>query len=317
MSTVIPAESYRILRINATATEAGTLTVRGIWAQLPGGAPEEFLLPLATDDEERRSARRKSILDAESLRTKSSGLAARPEERTRRRQSLVETAKAAPPPTQTFLTCKVVEEQPLLRIRRTTLSHGAVMLYDGERCVLNEELVLPDTDNCLLLVSSTFRLTVENISSVPVDFIKLAFDDTSVSVAQQALAEGELSVAEAYETEYDLVHRPVFSYQGITNETIGPEKKSTIAVTCFGKRGWCAARITIIPLNTKPLPSFIALALTDRSNFRILMLVGPENPRQTFSIPAKLSILSRSRCLKLCAARLWTSSHSGTVPTMA
>ncbi|KAG8937942.1 hypothetical protein FRC00_008884 [Tulasnella sp. 408] len=173
VSTLIPAESYRVLRINATATEPGILTVRGIWAQLPGGAAQEFLLPLATDEEERRTDRRKSILDAESLRTKSSGLAARPEERSKRRQSLVEAAKAAPPATQTFLTCKVVEEQPLLRFRRTTLSHGAVMLYDGE------------------------RLTVENISSIPVDFVKLAFDDTSISAAQQALADGELSVAEA------------------------------------------------------------------------------------------------------------------------
>ncbi|KIO28174.1 hypothetical protein M407DRAFT_72139 [Tulasnella calospora MUT 4182] len=215
VSTLIPAESYRVLRINATATEPGVLTVRGIWAQLPGGAAQEFLLPLATDEEERRTDRRRSILDAESLRTKSSGLAARPEERSKRRQSLVEAAKAAPPASQTFLTCKVVEEQPLLRIRRTTLSHGAVMLYNGE--------------------TSTFRLTVENISSIPVDFVKLAFDDTSISIAQQALADGELSVAEAYETEYDLVNRPVFSYQGISNQSIGPEKKATIAVTCFGK----------------------------------------------------------------------------------
>ncbi|KAG8925375.1 hypothetical protein FRC01_010290 [Tulasnella sp. 417] len=155
-------------------------------------------------------------LEMQSVRL-SSGLAARPEERSKRRQSLVEAAKAAPPATQTFLTCKVVEEQPLLRIRRTTLSHGAVMLYDGE--------------------SSTFRLTVENISSIPVDFIKLAFDDTSMSTAQQSLADGELSVAEAYETEYDLVNRPVFTYQGISNQSIGPEKKATIAVTCFGKLG--------------------------------------------------------------------------------
>jgi len=35
-----------------------------------------------------------------------------------------------------FLECKVVPEQPLLRIRRTSVTHGALMLYDGERCVL-------------------------------------------------------------------------------------------------------------------------------------------------------------------------------------
>jgi trafficking protein particle complex subunit 9 len=31
-----------------------------------------------------------------------------------------------------FLHCNVVGEQPLLRIRRTSLTHAAVMLYDGE-----------------------------------------------------------------------------------------------------------------------------------------------------------------------------------------
>lgn len=34
-----------------------------------------------------------------------------------------------------FLECKVVPEQPLLRVRRTSLTHGAVMLYDGESYV--------------------------------------------------------------------------------------------------------------------------------------------------------------------------------------
>lgn len=31
-----------------------------------------------------------------------------------------------------YLACKVVPEQPLIRIRSTSLTHGALMLYDGE-----------------------------------------------------------------------------------------------------------------------------------------------------------------------------------------
>jgi hypothetical protein len=31
-----------------------------------------------------------------------------------------------------FLVCNVVPEMPLLAIRSTSLTHGALMLYDGE-----------------------------------------------------------------------------------------------------------------------------------------------------------------------------------------
>jgi len=33
---------------------------------------------------------------------------------------------------QGFLSCEVVPEQPLVRIRGSSLTHGAIMLYDGE-----------------------------------------------------------------------------------------------------------------------------------------------------------------------------------------
>ena len=39
---------------------------------------------------------------------------------------------AAVPSIARFLECKIVPSQPLLKIRRTSLTHGALMLYDGE-----------------------------------------------------------------------------------------------------------------------------------------------------------------------------------------
>ncbi|KAG8889667.1 hypothetical protein FRB99_003967, partial [Tulasnella sp. 403] len=216
--TSIPAESYRVLRLTGTASEPGSLVVRGIKAQLPGGVVREFLLPMSTDEEDKQAERRKSLQDAEGLRTKYYGLEARLSDKTGKRLSLTEKAKAlVKPVTPSFLTCKVVEQQPLLRIRRTTLTHGALMLYNGER--------------------STIRLTLENISTIPVDFLKLGFDDSTISAAQHMLTEGDLSVAEAYETEYDLVHRPVFTWQGTTDQSILPDKKAIVTVTCLGKYG--------------------------------------------------------------------------------
>ncbi|KAJ3791523.1 TRAPP II complex [Lentinula aff. detonsa] len=116
-----------------------------------------------------------------------------------------------------FLECKVIPEQPLLRIRRTTVTHGALMLYDGEM--------------------SSIRITFENISPLPIDFVRLAFDDSTITPAQQALAEGELSVFETYETEYALIHRPVFSWIKNDSVAIAPGRKVTLTINCFGKVG--------------------------------------------------------------------------------
>jgi len=105
-----------------------------------------------------------------------------------------------------------------LRIRRTSLTHAAVMLYNGE--------------------TSTIRLTLENVSSLPIDLIRLTFDDSTITPAQQALAEGELSVFETYETEYDLIHRPVFIWDNERDTSrVDPGEKTTVSVKCFGKVG--------------------------------------------------------------------------------
>ena len=54
---------------------------------------------------------------------------------------------------------------------------------------------------------STLRLTLENVSNLPVDFLRLSFDDSTIGPAQAALAEGDLSIYDAYETEYQLEAR--------------------------------------------------------------------------------------------------------------
>jgi trafficking protein particle complex subunit 9 len=94
--------------------------------QVPGGAPCEYLIPLATPEEEERKNRRKSALLCEFGRSKYAGLGPRS---SKRASSIISTTTKVP---QRFLECKVVPEQPSLRIRWSSLSHGATMLYDGE-----------------------------------------------------------------------------------------------------------------------------------------------------------------------------------------
>jgi trafficking protein particle complex subunit 9 len=91
---------------------------------------KEFLLPLSTDEEETRQARRRSEIVCESGRVKQAGLDSRPWEKGKRASTVVSSSLRHSP---RFSQCQVVLEQPLLRIRRTSLTHGAVMLYNGER----------------------------------------------------------------------------------------------------------------------------------------------------------------------------------------
>ena len=63
--------------------------------------------------------------------------------------------------------------------------------------------------------------------------------------AQQALLEGELSVFDTYETEYDLMRQPVLTWDAESNKVeIPPGKMMTVAIGCFGKAGWCELPIT-------------------------------------------------------------------------
>ncbi|EAU88629.2 hypothetical protein CC1G_12021 [Coprinopsis cinerea okayama7 len=223
---IIPPQSTCEIVLSGTPEETGTLVVRGCIVRAPGGVSKEYILPLHTDQEEDRLMKKRQSLACEFGRYKYPGLDCYPWEKEQRRQSRQITDRSSSSSgsssttaisTFKFLECKVVPEQPLLRIRRTTITHGALMLYDGER--------------------SSIRLTIENISTHPVDFLRLAFDDSTVAPAQQLLQEGNLSVFETYETEHSLINSPVFSWDSSEAKTIAPNQNLTLNVDCFGKVG--------------------------------------------------------------------------------
>ncbi|KAG1756741.1 TRAPP II complex [Suillus paluster] len=214
---VIPPNTLYPITVVGTAKTRGTLVFRGCIVQAAWGAAKEFLLPVPTDADQNLFARHQSAVKCESGRTKHWGLDSRPWEKDGRRLSTLLPSFKKPPQ---FLQCVVVPEQPLLRIRWTSLTHGAVMLYNGEE--------------------SSIRLTLENISALPIDFLRLSFEDSTIGPAQEALSEGELSVFETYETEYDLLHRQALSWRNDKEITkILPNQKVVLSVTCLGKVG-CA-----------------------------------------------------------------------------
>jgi hypothetical protein len=92
---------------------------------------------------------------------------------------------------------------------------------------------------CMLIsFRSSIRITLENVSRLPIDFLRLIFSDSTITLAQQALAEGTLSVFDTYETEHSLIHKPVFSWDQKDANCIPPGQKLTLTVTCIGKVGW-------------------------------------------------------------------------------
>jgi hypothetical protein len=57
--------------------------------------------------------------------------------------------------------------------------------------------------------------------------------------AQLALAEGELGTEGQYEVEWDVINRPVFSWEGEGGDVkIPPGGSYTVTVRCLGKVGW-------------------------------------------------------------------------------
>ncbi|KAF7294900.1 hypothetical protein MIND_01027900 [Mycena indigotica] len=221
---LLPATSFHAVTLTGKATETGSLVVRGCRVQAPGGQKREFTLSLSTGEEEERISRKRAALECEVGRSKYSGLDCFPWEKANKRSSRQLTSSGAKTAVK-FLEYTVVPEQPLLRIRRTSVTHGAVMMYNGEM--------------------STIRITLENVSPLPIDFLRLVFDDSTIAPGQQALASGELSVFDTYETEYDLLHRPVFSWNTDDTKEIPPGHKLTINVNCYGKVGCTTGAIHI------------------------------------------------------------------------
>lgn len=134
ISAVVPPNSYHPVTIIGKALEPGVLTIRGCIVQAPGGAAREFVLPLSTDEEDEKQLRQRSAIQCEAARHKHGGLESRPWKTSKRFSQA--SSSAANRGTAKFLECNVVAEQPLLRIRRTSLTHGAVMLYNGETSVI-------------------------------------------------------------------------------------------------------------------------------------------------------------------------------------
>ncbi|KAI9025957.1 TRAPP II complex [Phycomyces nitens] len=225
-SVIIPANGTLTIRLAGIPEESGVLTIRGCLVKIVGFAEQEFLVDLGQKPKPKDSRDRKKDdqTKEEFVKLKQSGLSAL--QSGRRRESSNELKPVE------FYELTVIDDQPLLKIKSTSLLHSAVMLYEGEMTHISIEL--------------------ENIGNIPVDFITLSFTDSTT--INPLLVNPELPMEEQYEIELFTKGTHVFSWEGSMNEAaqiigkkvvLPPGSQTTIIVNVYGKRGCTGGTIQV------------------------------------------------------------------------
>lgn len=123
---------FQTVRLSGVATTSGSLEIRGVRLRLQDGSTTDVLLPNISEKERSKRDKRRSRVIADAAKSKRQGMEARWSMTSHgsgqgdldRRASISSATK--------WLECKVVEEQPVVWIKKTSLTHGTIMLYDGE-----------------------------------------------------------------------------------------------------------------------------------------------------------------------------------------
>ncbi|KAL9130114.1 MAG: hypothetical protein Q9217_001630 [Psora testacea] len=124
-------------------------------------------------------------------------------------------------PKATSLALEVIESQPIVTIKSSSLARSAIMLLEGETKVCS--------------------ITLQNISSTtPVDFVFLSFFDSTTAKLQDALASKELSASELYELELSSIRKPAFRWLKAHHDgkiQISPGGGLSLDIEILGKPG--------------------------------------------------------------------------------
>ncbi|KAG0308658.1 hypothetical protein BGZ97_013306, partial [Linnemannia gamsii] len=221
-STMIPAQTTVSIKVAGIPKGPGELVIRGCWVQILHCSEEEFFVtnPRTGHVNAIDSKAAQAASDA-MLRVKKRGL-----------ESFTLKKSDEDAVESKFATVTVIPAQPLLKISSTSLQHGSVMLFEGERTVV--------------------RLTLENIGAVPVDFVTLTFSDTTSQMAignnnhyGQGGGGAELSAEDAYELELFLKKTNVFSWNREVECHIPVGGTREVKVELLGKRGCSSGMVQI------------------------------------------------------------------------
>ncbi|KAI8877388.1 Trs120-domain-containing protein [Backusella circina FSU 941] len=205
-AVTIPANATVHVLLTGIPEETGELTIRGCLIRIIGFSEQEFLV----DSEVKKD----SEMNDDFIKIKKQGLKAIKTNRKRETSSEMRPIQ--------FYQLSVIDDQPLLKIRKTSLLHGAVMLFEGEMTFITMEL--------------------ENIGNIAVDFITLSFTDSTTIQPINP----DLSEEEQYELELYTKGTRVFSWEGTSERTssdfigkkiwLPPGEAIEIKVKVYGKR---------------------------------------------------------------------------------
>lgn len=125
--------------------------------------------------------------------------------------------------------------------------------------------------------------------------------------AQQALAEGNMPVFETYETEHELLRRPVFRWDSeVEPKAVGPGRKAVLTIICSGKVGWCV----IVPSSRGMFLLTWLKAQAERFKYHTRTSDKMNSHLQTCSTHDKSCIPYLSRYTILLNVMAWTSCLS-------
>ncbi|TAQ89257.1 hypothetical protein B7494_g2415 [Chlorociboria aeruginascens] len=140
----------------------------------------------------------------------------------------VKITSAIPPPKATSLGLNVIDKQPIIIVKSTSLSQSAVMVLEGER--------------------QMFSITLQNLSKdTPVDLLLFSFKDSTQAPLQTAMSNRDASPAELYEYELIFARKQALRWVESEDEKpyIEPGGTATFKVEILGKPGLTSATIQI------------------------------------------------------------------------
>ncbi|GJN75561.1 hypothetical protein PLICBS_009664 [Purpureocillium lilacinum] len=206
-SVVLGPYRTQLLRLKGRPKAAGSITVTGAIVKIRGCRERRF--PIFT----------KPWNPSRPEKIKVKGLAAlgNPD-------SLIKPAEGTLEPRHVSL--NVIQEQPLLVVKSTTLPQSSVMILEGERQV--------------------FSITLQNTSSTPVDFMLFSFKDSTQAPLQEALNKRDATPAELYEYELILMKRQALRLpRSDQARNIAPGGEASFDFEILGKPGLTQATIQV------------------------------------------------------------------------
>lgn len=206
--TIIGPYRTQVLRLRGRPKEPGAIKITGALIKVRGCRERRF--PIFTT----------SWTPAREMKFKAKGLAAL-EESVSSQAQLVNRALETD-----SLSLTVIQRQPLVAVKSTTLAQSSIMVLEGERQV--------------------FSVTLQNLSSTPVDFMLFSFKDSTQEPLQTALNNRDATPAELYEYELILMKKQALRLpKSQKGRNIAPGGEATFEFEIFGKPGLTHASIQV------------------------------------------------------------------------